>query len=464
MRDNVFRKALDECLERIRQGDSVEACLEAHPEQAAELEAFLRPAAMIRTLNVPLPGATSVARARNRLLERVAEGSGKEAVMRGVFKFSHALVAVGALFVMSLGLVAAAGSGMLGGSGPNTVTFNARVVSTTSTLFFVQREDDRSFVYLRFNNGTRFEDVNGAATTWSGIPRNSRVSVEATPPASGRFFDTHVVRMIGAGSTPTPEPTAAPTAEPTKAPEPTPEPTKAPEPEPTLKPEPTYAPEPTPKATEAPKDVFEFWATVTKVAEDHLTANKENVTPVTVWTNGETQYPNGHPFVGVKVWVLAYVNADGTFTAKKITNKMVDFAGVVTGANGCSVFTVSVNGSEKTVTANEHTSFPQGCPVGGDKVSVLAYYMGDGSYLAKAISIQGDQPSVFEGVVIKNLTAEWTLKVQVGSEYKVVCYEFASNREDIKAMGDSLVGRTVRVHVSSFDGSTHFAGLVEVLN
>ncbi|HEV8574490.1 MAG TPA: DUF5666 domain-containing protein [Dehalococcoidia bacterium] len=462
MRDNVFRKALDECLECIRQGDTVEACLETHPEQAAELEAYLRPAAMMRNLNVPLPGATSVARARNRLLERVVEGSGKEAVMRGMFKFSHALVAVGALFVMSLGLVAAAGSGVLGGGGANTVTFNARVVSTGSTLFFVQREDDQSFVYLRFNNGTRFEDVNGAATTWSGIPRNSRVSVEATPPASGRFFDTQMVRMIGTATTPTPQPTPAPTPEPTKAPEPTPEPTKVPEPEPTQKPEPTH--EPTPKATEAPKDVVEFWAVITGVAADHITAKKEGVTPVMVWTNGDTQYPNGAPFVGVKAWILAYVNPDGPFTAKKITNKMVDLAGVVTGANGCSSFTVSVSGTEKTVNANEQTSFPQGCPVAGDEVSVHAYYMGDGSYLAKEISIHGDQPAVFEGVVIKNLTAEWTLKVQVGSEYKIVCYEFASNRDEIQAMGDSLVGKTVRIHVSSFDGSTHFAGLVEVLN
>ena len=463
MRENDFRKALDECLERVRQGDSVDACLAAHPEHAAQLAPFLKSAFTMRKLELPQPGAANVAKARNRLLERVAEGSGKESVMRGMFRFSHAMMAVAAVFVMSLGLVAAAGTGMLGGGG-NGVTFDARVVSTASTLFFVQREDDQSFVYLRFNSSTRFEDASGAAITWSGIPRNSRVSVDATPPASGRFFDTHIVRMIGTVSTPTAAPTPEPTPAPT--PEPTPEPTKAPEPEPTdePKPEPTNKPEPTPKATEAPKDVVEFWGTVTAIAEGHLAVNKENVTPVTVWINGETAYPNGFPFVGVKVWVLAYKNNDGTFTAKKVTNKMVDFAGVVTAANGCSSFTITVSGTGKTVTADEHTSFPQGCPVAGDEVSVLAYYMGDGSYLAKEISIHGDQPSVFEGVVIKNLTDQWTLKVQVGGEYKIVCYEFASNREDIKAMGDSLVGKIVRVHVRSFDGSTYFAGSVEVLN
>jgi outer membrane biosynthesis protein TonB len=464
MRENEFRKALDECLERIRQGDTVQACLTANPEHAAQLAPFLNSAAIIRKLELPQPSAEAIAKARNRLLARVVEGSGKESVMRGMFKLSHAAMAVAAVFVMSLGLVAAAGSGMLDG-GSNTVSFNARAIVTDATLSFVQREDDQSYVYLRFNNGTRFEDASGAPITSAGIARESRIFVEATPPASGRFFDTHLVRLIGAGSTPTPAATALPTPEPTPAPtpeptpEPTPLPTEAPKPEPPK-------PEPTPKVTEKPaeKDVVEFWATVTGVAPDHITGNKENVTPVTVWTNGETAYPNGQPFVGVKAWVLAYVNGDGTFTAKKVTNKMVEFGGVVKWADGCSAFTVRTDGADKGIWANGNTSFPQGCPVVGDKVGVSAYYMGDGSYLAKEISILADAPAVFEGVVIKNLTAEWTLKVQVGSEYKIICYEFASNAADIQAMGDSIVGKTVRVHVDSFDGSTHYAGLVEVLN
>lgn len=381
--------------------------------------------------------------------------------MRGMFKFSHAVMAVAAVFVMSLGLVAAAGSGMLDG-GSDTVTFNARAIVTDANLSFVQREDDHTYLYLRFNSSTRFEDASGVPITWAGIAREARIFVEARPPSSGRFFDAQLVRLIGAGSTPTPALTASPTPEPTPAPkpEPTPAPTEAPKPEPPK-------PEPTAKVTEKPappKDVVEFWATVTKVAPDHITGNKENVTPVTVWTNGETVYPNGHPFVGVKVWVLAYVNGDGTFTAKKITNKMAEFSGVVKAGDGCSAFTVQVDGAQKTVRANEHTAFPQGCPLAGNKIAVFAYYMGDGSYLAREIGIIPDGPSVFEGVVIKNLTAEWTLKVQVGAEYKIVRYEFASNAGDIQAMGDSIVGKAVRVHVDSFDGSTHYAGLVEVLN
>ncbi len=57
MRENEFRKALDECLERIRQGDTVQACLAANPEHAAQLAPFLNSAAIMRKLEPPQPSA-----------------------------------------------------------------------------------------------------------------------------------------------------------------------------------------------------------------------------------------------------------------------------------------------------------------------------------------------------------------------------------------------------------------------
>ena len=219
--------------------------------------------------------------------------------MRGIFKFSHAMMAVGAVFLMSLGLVAAAGTGMLG-EDDNGVTFNARVGSTSSTLFFVQREDDQSFLYLRFNSGTRFEDASGAAITWSDIARNSRVSVEATPSSVAYFFDTRLVRLIGAASTPTAAATPAPTPEPTPVPtpEPTPAPTEAPvEPTPapivTPKPEPVKTPKPEPVKTPHP-EATEFYGTVLEKGGAHLVVAKDGGN-VVVYTSGETQFPNGAP-------------------------------------------------------------------------------------------------------------------------------------------------------------------------
>jgi hypothetical protein len=65
MNDSAFRKVLDECLERIRQGDSVEACLAAHQEHAAQLGRFLRAASVISGVKPPQPSAETVAKARN---------------------------------------------------------------------------------------------------------------------------------------------------------------------------------------------------------------------------------------------------------------------------------------------------------------------------------------------------------------------------------------------------------------
>lgn len=467
MNDNAFRRALEECLERIRQGDSVEACLAANPEYAAQLGSYLSAAFVMRSLTPPQPAAATVTNARNRLLARVADGSGKEKVMRGFFKFSHAAVAVAAVFVMSLGFVAAAGSGMLTG-GSNGVTFDARVVSTSSTLFFVQREDDQSFVYLRFNNGTRFEDPNGAAIAWSDIARNGRVSVEATPSTMARFFDTSVVRMMGAASTPTAAPTAAPTPEPTPAP--TPEPTPEPTAEPTPKPEPTHEPKPEPTQEPKPDPQFtEFYGVVVEMGGSHLVVAADGGN-VVVYTNNETQYPNGAPFVGVKVFVAGYKNADGSVSAIKIMLKGMEFSGKVTAISGSDII-VFADG-DKVVHTNEHTSFPAGQPKVDDFVYVRAWRLGDGTFLATEVKVKTvSAPSpTFSGVIVGYFPEQFTICVKVaghsgaqdgpcigfGSDVKTVCYEFAN------VIGELAVGKTVDIYKDHLEGNTYFAYKVVV--
>ena len=457
MKENAFRQALDECLERIRGGDSLEECLAAHPEQAPQLGPFLRSASILWNIRPQQPAATSITEARNRLLARVAEGSrGKEAVMRGVFRYGHTALAVAALFVTSLGLVAAAGTGMLPGGGSNTVTFNARVVSTSPSLFFVQREDDQSYVYLRFNDGTRFEDAAGTAIAGSAIARNGRVGVEATSPTSGRIFDTQMVRLVGAAPTPapTPGPTTAPAAEPT------PEPTKPPEAEPTVKP--TQAPEATTKPTEAPKTLSDFFGTVVAVGESHLVVATDTGN-VLVHTSAETQYPNGFPFVGVKVGVLGYKNADGSYDAVKVIVKVMEFSGVVKAING-SDLTVFSSGVNQTVHTDGHTNFPTGHPVVNDEVFVRAWKLGDGTFLATDVKVT-PPAATFSGVIVGHFPGEFTICVEVagytgspvgpctefGAGVKTVCYEFA------EVIGELAVGKTVDVYKDHVTEGTYFA-------
>ena len=460
MREIDFRGALDDCLEQIRQGKSLEECLQAYPQHAERLEPFLRSAATLRGLGVPEPSTSGIQRARNNLLQRVAEGSGKEAaVVRGAFKFANLVgVAVAAVFVAGIGF-AAAGTGIFSGGDDGHVEFNATVVSAAPTLLYVQNNDDNQYVYLVLSNQTQYQDGNGNAIGRTDVRVRDRVWVRAMPSTIGaRFFDARLIRLGG----PPPEETIAPTHEPTFTP--APEPTATPAPEPTATPEPTpkpATPKPTdkpatPKPTEKPvSSTMEFWGIVLGVSPSSLALQTE-MGNVTVHVNGETQYPNGHPFVGVKVWVLGTKQADGSFIGHKVALKTAEFHGQVKGISG-GTFIVNADGQDKTVHTNGATSFPAGIPVVGNTVAVFAYRMGDGSYLATDMTVK-TEPVSFTGIIVAHNPAEFTIKVDVSGTHKIVCYEFA------EIHGTLAVGVTVYVEVDHEEAGTYFAGLVKVMS
>jgi len=459
MRDQEFRSALDECLELIRQGKSLEQCAKAYPRHADRLMPFLRSAATLRGLGVPEPSTTSMQQARTKLLTRVAEGRGKEAaVLRGIFKFANLTgVAVAAIFVAGMGFVAAAGpGGLFGGSSSSHVEFRATIISSSPTLLYVQNNDNSQYVYLVLSNQTRYQDANGHAIGRTDVHVRDRVFVRATPSSIGaRFFDTHLIRLGGPPS----EPTAPPSHEATPAPEgtktPAPEATDAPKPtEKPATPKPTDKPA-TPKPTDKPvSDKVEFWGVVLGISETSLSLQTD-MGNVIVHVNGETQYPAGHPFVGVKVWVLGTKQADGSFIGHKITVKTIEFMGQVTAVDG-STFIVNADGYNKTVQTNGETSFPNGVPVVGDTVGVYAYKMGDGSYLAKTMVVKA-VVTTFTGVIVEHMPGEFTIKVDVGGTIKVVCYEFG------QVQGTLAVGAKVYVEVDHEEAGTFFAGLVKVI-
>ena len=65
---DVREEIVEECLELLRQGRSMEECLERYPEEAAELEPMLRVAFSVRSglaADLPLPART---RMRSRVL------------------------------------------------------------------------------------------------------------------------------------------------------------------------------------------------------------------------------------------------------------------------------------------------------------------------------------------------------------------------------------------------------------
>ena len=64
--DDNFDKILDECIDRINQGDSLEDCLANYPEYARQLESFLRVMLETRETYAFVPSTSAKMEARQR--------------------------------------------------------------------------------------------------------------------------------------------------------------------------------------------------------------------------------------------------------------------------------------------------------------------------------------------------------------------------------------------------------------
>jgi hypothetical protein len=81
MTDNLDA-LLDECIDRINTGESLEECLASYPEHAERLEPLLRSILDIRATCSPMPSPAAKAAARQRLYAALAEGE-KPLKLRG---------------------------------------------------------------------------------------------------------------------------------------------------------------------------------------------------------------------------------------------------------------------------------------------------------------------------------------------------------------------------------------------
>ncbi len=64
MKNSEFENILDECLDRLDRGETLEQCLQSYPEQAAQLEPLLQMAQAVRKASAILPRSEFKARAR----------------------------------------------------------------------------------------------------------------------------------------------------------------------------------------------------------------------------------------------------------------------------------------------------------------------------------------------------------------------------------------------------------------
>lgn len=143
-----FDNILDECLERMLvKGETVEQCLSAYPEQAAELEPLLRTALMTSELRTIQPRPDFRARARYQLRSELREAATK----RG-FRFfgwhprwATAIAIVLALVLAGGGTVAAAGNSM-----PGEPLYPTKLATERVRLALTRSDLDKAQLYARF--------------------------------------------------------------------------------------------------------------------------------------------------------------------------------------------------------------------------------------------------------------------------------------------------------------------------
>ncbi|MFQ5855660.1 MAG: DUF5666 domain-containing protein [Anaerolineae bacterium] len=367
-----FATVLDECLDRLKSGDSVSTCLESYPEHAEDLEPLLETAQFAEALRfTEPPRLQALARGRQRFLteavrlreqQQVKERSLPERV-RDLFTAgaagplwgrTAAVIVVALLLFGALGgVVVQASESSLPGDPLYSIKQVTRQVQLLTTMNREVREakekqiqaKEREEVRQATQQGRVFEeDVAGVILEWDGrslvLEGDLRIQVADTTqipeqPIVGRVAQVHVrsehgrlvaeriaIRQIVLVMAVTETATATHTAtvEPTETPRPTntPEPTKPPPTKvvPTDTPKPKVTDTPLPRVTEEPVvviHIFELAGAIEFISESlWVVAGQEiQVTPDTI-------IKGGSPAVGHTARVLFNRFDDGTRVAVEI--------------------------------------------------------------------------------------------------------------------------------------------------
>ncbi len=120
MNNNKFNDILNECLDRILRGETVEQCLRSYPEQATELEPLLRTAMAAKIVSNVKPRPEFKAKAKLEFQAALHKMEAKKSERTGLFHWhwqwqsGWAMAIIGALVVVMAGsgTVAAAGNSM----------------------------------------------------------------------------------------------------------------------------------------------------------------------------------------------------------------------------------------------------------------------------------------------------------------------------------------------------------------
>jgi len=269
-----FDDILNECLDRMLKGETVEQCLQSYPEQAQELEPLLRTAMAARAASCIQPRPEFRARARYEFQSALRDMEAKKSQRRSIFNWrwqwqpawSIALTAVVIMVLAGGGTVAASRNSMPDNflypvkiaaenvqiavtfSEVDKVELNARFAEKrTEEIVYIAGKGDPQEVQIvaqRMNSNLyNINRVIGAENLAIDSASQDYRSTFAATPADGPEI------MMGAASAPAP--TQAPEAGPAN--EPPPAATSEPSVVMSALPEPTETPVPSPGTRMAPQ-------------------------------------------------------------------------------------------------------------------------------------------------------------------------------------------------------------------
>jgi hypothetical protein len=114
MKNSEFENILDECLDRLGRGETLEQCLHSYPEQAAQLEPLLRMSQAVSKASAILPRSEFKARARYEFRSALqAEATKKRLPLFSLKRrWAMALMVVSILLLVGGGVAMAASNSM----------------------------------------------------------------------------------------------------------------------------------------------------------------------------------------------------------------------------------------------------------------------------------------------------------------------------------------------------------------
>ncbi len=242
-----FNNILDECLERLINGEAIEACLASYPEHAAELEPLLRTVQDARKAVAIEPRPEFRERAGHDFQAAIREmGPEKSRGFFGWFpRWATVVTAVVIVILLAAtGTVAASTTSL-----PDEPLYQVKLATEAVRLAFAPSALGKAELYAKFADERVEEIVRMADEGKSEQVEEATVRMNNQLIAMSNLFapggekdaQVEIAAFEAAEAAPEPAPVPSPAPAPRPAPTPTPAPMPAPMPEPT--PEPTPEPE-----------------------------------------------------------------------------------------------------------------------------------------------------------------------------------------------------------------------------